>query len=456
MQRSMRLLITLTTVGVIVMALGSNALAVPSAEPKIENQSTQTIRIGQATFAGSEFTSGQVTVLSDMNLRVGVKINSKRCFWTKKGQVWWNGGYTANGKAFEKEDTPALLCKSPKSKTGLVKVAGGKTGRKCFNEAKVGMLPPGKVAKGRVIWVSSYTKVSMHLKAHEKFHIWADCGEAWGEASASISLRLSVAMRAKGAAVVRFFADVRAKAWVDAKADIKCVPLPPGPPAPQPPPSPQPPPQPQPPPPPPGPFKVSGSTSVQATKNLQQACPPPNQSIIKTGSGFASLNSPVFTGSGSSQAAAQQNLEQQLATWRTQNQASVDAQAQAQAQQSLNSALQTCPSDQPPTLSNPTNIEEVFADGETYPNVCVTVSAKNGNSITVTFGSTYGSMGPSSVTITSSGVDRVCSTYRAPNDGSAVGKNDQIVYGAHDNTTGLNASSVSSLPFPIKAPPARP
>lgn len=114
------------------------------------------------------------------------------------------------------------------------------------------------------------------------------------------------------------------------------------------------------------------------------------------------------------------------------------------------------PANQPPVLSNPTNTEEAIANGETIPNRCVTVSGKNGNSMTVTFGSVYGTMLPSSITFVSNGVDRVCSTYRAPNDSSAVGKNDQIAYGVHDNTTGLNGQLVQSLPFPIKAPKPNP
>lgn len=116
----------------------------------------------------------------------------------------------------------------------------------------------------------------------------------------------------------------------------------------------------------------------------------------------------------------------------------------------------TTPANQPPSLANQTQPEEVFNNGETYPNICVTVSAKNGNSINVIFGATYGSFMASTRTLTSSGVDRVCTTYIAPRDSSAAGRNEQITYDAHDNTTGLNAQRVVSQPFPIKSPPARP
>lgn len=111
---------------------------------------------------------------------------------------------------------------------------------------------------------------------------------------------------------------------------------------------------------------------------------------------------------------------------------------------------------QPPMLSNQTNPEEIDADGEHYPNICVTVAGKNGDSITVTFGATFGSFTLSSKTITSTGVDRVCTEYIGPKDSTAVGRNEVITYNAHDNTTGLNAQQVTSLPFPIKAPPTSP
>lgn len=118
----------------------------------------------------------------------------------------------------------------------------------------------------------------------------------------------------------------------------------------------------------------------------------------------------------------------------------------------------TCPlPPAPPKLTNPTNPEEIDASGEGYPNVCVTVTGKNGNSLTISFGATYGSFVPTLVTITSKGTDRVCSVYYAPLDAGAVGKNDVIVYDAHDNNTGLDAATVSSLPIPIHAmPPAPP
>lgn len=116
----------------------------------------------------------------------------------------------------------------------------------------------------------------------------------------------------------------------------------------------------------------------------------------------------------------------------------------------------TPPAPQPPALSNPTNPEEIYANGETYP-ICITVSGKNGNSLTASFGSRYGSwQGGTTTMFTSQGVDRICKVYVAPRDTSVIGKNEQFTFNVHDNTTGLNGQEVKGLEFPVKAPPARP
>lgn len=114
------------------------------------------------------------------------------------------------------------------------------------------------------------------------------------------------------------------------------------------------------------------------------------------------------------------------------------------------------PAPQAPALSNPTNPEEIFSNGETYPNICVTVSAKAGNNIILTFGSKFGSFSTSTITFTSTGVDKKCGIYRAPLDSSAVGKSEVISFNAYDSTTGLRATEVTSMPFPIKAPKVNP
>jgi hypothetical protein len=112
------------------------------------------------------------------------------------------------------------------------------------------------------------------------------------------------------------------------------------------------------------------------------------------------------------------------------------------------------PPAQPPALSNLTQPQEVFSDGETYPNINVTASAMNGHSITVSCGAQYGSM-TGSQTITSGGVDTLSFTYTAPNTPDAAGRTENISCTVHDNTTGLNGNTVS-VSFPIMKPPANP
>ncbi|HVS79061.1 MAG TPA: hypothetical protein VHD84_02100, partial [Candidatus Saccharimonadales bacterium] len=96
--------------------------------------------------------------------------------------------------------------------------------------------------------------------------------------------------------------------------------------------------------PPPGNFTATGSTYVNSQKSLSAACPAPNQGIVKSASSDTiTISSPTFTGHGSTQSAANQDLANQEASWRTSNQSTADSQATSQAQSRLNSALQSCP-----------------------------------------------------------------------------------------------------------------
>jgi hypothetical protein len=121
----------------------------------------------------------------------------------------------------------------------------------------------------------------------------------------------------------------------------------------------------------------------------------------------------------------------------------------------------------PPTMEvkNVTSPEEVYSDGETYPNLYADAYTPNGHSITCVIGvvnpndhsqSGYGSiLAPRSYTFVSAGYNRVGPyTYKAPADTSAIGKYDQIEVTCHDNTNSAVANaSAFSLPIPIRQPP---
>jgi hypothetical protein len=129
---------------------------------------------------------------------------------------------------------------------------------------------------------------------------------------------------------------------------------------------------------PPSTVSIPGTTSVSSTRTA--ACPPPNSSIVKTGT--STLASPTFTGTGTSQAAAQASLDSQLATWRAQNQATVDTQAQNAA----NAQLSSCPAAPPVVVTHFTNVtctgfEEIFG-GESMIIKC-DVSNDNGAPISL-------------------------------------------------------------------------
>ncbi len=116
----------------------------------------------------------------------------------------------------------------------------------------------------------------------------------------------------------------------------------------------------------------------------------------------------------------------------------------------------TTPAPQPPSCSNVTTPQDgangVYANGETYPGK-VTVTGKNGDSLTAIFSANLGSFQVGSVTFGSSGVDNPSWTYKAPNDAGDVGKKDQITVRIHDNTTGLDSQPCYSGSFLLSAPP---
>jgi hypothetical protein len=182
--------------------------------------------------AAADVASGKVTILSDMMLKAGVNVHSSKCFWTKPGQVWYNGGYGVNGAGFQKETVPGKLCPSSKSHTHWVKVAGGHTGRRCFNEAKLGH-SPGPVIKGPVIWVHSLAKVRVHIHAVVKAVAVGyvnvngaaqECGRAEARASSSVWVRLKSFLRIKNAknTAVKLYGRVYAKASARASAQVEC------------------------------------------------------------------------------------------------------------------------------------------------------------------------------------------------------------------------------------------
>lgn len=132
---------------------------------------------------------------------------------------------------------------------------------------------------------------------------------------------------------------------------------------------------PQPPPPPsPKTYSASGSTSVQDQKVLYAPCPPPNQSITKSGSSdLKTRSSGNFTETSNvSQADAQRKLDDRLAAWRSANQPIVNDEAQTQAQERLNAALLTCPAP-PPAPVGCSASPKLEKDGRTV-NLSVNVS----------------------------------------------------------------------------------
>lgn len=101
------------------------------------------------------------TVLEDVRMVSGT--DRKHCRWVNGG---FNSGHDANGNLNWFHDSlRAKICKNDNSPTGWVKVAGGSTGRKCFNPFKPNGQPPGKVVKGKVIMVRSFERLNLKVNA---------------------------------------------------------------------------------------------------------------------------------------------------------------------------------------------------------------------------------------------------------------------------------------------------
>lgn len=231
MKKYLRNTIAFLAIGLLVPAIASATVnqSPPSGPPK---EPTATITNVKATplapwAKSASFKKGHITFLADMNLRQGVNPNSSSCFWTKPGEVWYSGGWGVDGKRFEKETTPGKLCPSRHSSTGWVKVAGGKTGRPCYNEAKIGR-SPGPIAHGPIIWVKSLNQtIPVLVTAHVK--VTAECGVAEASASAIIRINLAVFIRARGNLSAKVLVSVGWQASAKASARLSCVSTPPKP-----------------------------------------------------------------------------------------------------------------------------------------------------------------------------------------------------------------------------------
>lgn len=442
--------------GVMILTFTSTALANSNPATTVISSSVTPTIMG-ASASASDVATGRVTVLADVMMKVGVKITRKNCKQIAGG--WWNSGRDTNGQLkWFRDPYPATVCRSTKSPTGWVKVAGGLTGRKCFNPAKVNGPAPGKVVKGRVLMVVSYAKVKVQLQARAKVGVTAVCGYAEGSASANVTISFVSYVRSRGKVNPAIFSEVLGKATANASAKLECKPAAPVPPPPVV--TPPPPVVVSPPPPPPPPGKGKVTLVKYAFVDGSKVSTPSGFGFAVNGFGFS--NTGEVTNIGDFQVGTSVTIcETNPMGW------TADKSCETQTVSSGGNTFVFTnrkttppppppPAPQPPALVNQVNPEEIFADGETYPNICVTVLGKSGNSITVVFGATYGSFAVSTVTITSAGTNRVCTTYKAPNDSSVVGKSEVITYDAVDNTTGLRAQQVQSQPVPIKAAPANP
>jgi hypothetical protein len=173
--------------------------------------------VGGKTVNAQSIASGEVIFAAEMHIK-GVVVSTKNCFWTKPGQPWQNGYNTVGGVTYHNETTPARLCHWHHK---LVKVAGGETGRACFNLAKLG---PGPKQQNVTIVIVNSFNITIPLKAQVSVAIQDTCGHAEASATASGKMTLSKFIHAKGHVSVDVFETTIVDLKTAVGAGINCAP----------------------------------------------------------------------------------------------------------------------------------------------------------------------------------------------------------------------------------------
>jgi hypothetical protein len=207
-------------VGAIAQFTGTSYANTQSAPP-----ASVTFQLAGASVSADDVASGNVVILQDevSLFKKGTKTN--RCI---RVHGFWNSGEAADGHLFWFWDHAwGTLCRNSHSPSGWVKVAGGITGRRCFNAAKPKGTPPGPVVKAKVILVRSLARLQLTL--HATATAVASCDTsgssafAYGSASATLHVRLRTYLRAQSTKNTKVYARAYGKASSKAKAQVICA-----------------------------------------------------------------------------------------------------------------------------------------------------------------------------------------------------------------------------------------
>lgn len=193
-------------------------VAVAADAPVTVTSTTLTVETGHASLSAQSVAQKQVTIGEDVHAKG--KINMSKCHWTKGG--FTNSMRLANGKVVYYHDSvPGKLCADKSSPTGEVKVAGGKTGRKCNNPATDNRQAPGPMVKGEVLNVAS---LNMNVKLHAVAEVTAKevCGTATGKGEVLQRLNLKAYLRRRTAGKNHIGLVLKDKAIAKASANIDC------------------------------------------------------------------------------------------------------------------------------------------------------------------------------------------------------------------------------------------
>lgn len=185
---------------------------------------SSSVSVGRIKFRG--------TILEDVNMVAGTK--EKRCRWVNGG---FNSGRNADGSLnWFYDPVRAKVCKNPNSPTGWVKVAGGTTGRHCFNPFEFKGPPPKPPLQGPVVMVRSFENLNLKTKAVANAQVKGTrtcpdgaviSGRASGRAASTVRINKQMLIKAKGDTeqlkiLIKESILAKAKANAEAKLTLDC------------------------------------------------------------------------------------------------------------------------------------------------------------------------------------------------------------------------------------------
>jgi hypothetical protein len=202
-------------------------------------------------------------------------------------------------------------------------------------------------------------------------------------------------------------------------------------------------------------FVATATVSAAATASATANCPSGSVSATATASASGSGSGSGFGTSTVSQQDAQ-NKANDAANANAQAAATANAQANAQAAASAKCTPAPPPSAPPGLVISNLSAPQlapggIAPDGEIVSFCVDTQDTKAGNTVKLTFKATLGSFA-SIVTFTSTGADKECAVFAAPNDSADIGATEHLTVTSIDTTAGVVGNTLTGS-FVYQTPP---